>query len=496
MTPHPLLYEVNTRCWLRELSQREGRPVTLASVPDDCLDTWQQLGPAHLWLMGVWPGGPRARRQALDGEAQRRAYTEALPDWQETDVAGSPYAVAGYEVSAELGGEAGLQLLRQRLRNRGMKLVLDFVPNHVGLDHPWVREQPGLFVQSPVQRKEFFSQETRAGVRWLAHGKDPNFSAWTDTVQLDYRLAITRQQMSQELLRLAARCDAVRCDMAMLVLKDVFANTWASFPVESGVAHEDGEFWTAAIQQVKAARPDFVFLAEAYWGLEPRLQALGFDYTYDKELYDGLVARQAGAVQRHLLELPPAGLAAGAHFLENHDEPRIASRLSFEEHRAAAVLILGLPGMRFLHEGQLSGARIRVPVQLARRCAEPEQPEIRRFYERLLQALRQTAVGQGSWQMIRPREAWAGNPSAQNIVLVLWQDQGTGFALVAVNLAPHPSQCFAPLEVVRLAESDWLIRNLLGAEAYPRSGSDLQTRGLYLDLPAHTGQLLQARRQG
>ena len=99
---------------------------------------------------------------------------------------------------------------------------------------------------------------------------------------------------------------------------------------------------------------------------------LGFDYTYDKTLYDGLVSRDAAGVQRHLLGMTAGAVAASAHFLENHDEPRIAAILSPAEHRAAALLILGLPGMRFLHEGQLSGARLKIPVQLARRLEEPK----------------------------------------------------------------------------------------------------------------------------
>src|SRR5690348_4780704 len=133
----PLLYEINTRCWLSELSRNAGRRVTLANVPDSELLSWQRLGFTHIWLMGVWTGGPRARAQALASSELRRAYAEALPDWAEPDVAASPYAVDGYQVSAALGGNDALAQFRQRLQAAGLKLVLDFVPNHLGLDHPW-----------------------------------------------------------------------------------------------------------------------------------------------------------------------------------------------------------------------------------------------------------------------------------------------------------------------------------------------------------------------
>ncbi|MGA2864339.1 MAG: alpha-amylase family glycosyl hydrolase [Verrucomicrobiota bacterium] len=490
---HPLLYEINAPCWLRALAQARGGPVTLADVPAAQLERWQRLGFTHIWLMGVWTRGPRAREQALAAPPLRRSYGEVLPGWRAEDVAGSAYAIGDYQVPAALGGEGGLAQFRNRLHAQGFKLLLDFVPNHLGLDHRWLSEQPDLFVQSPTQRPGTFRQETGLGPRWLAHGKDPNFPGWTDTAQLDYRRPATRAAMTGLLRSVAARCDALRCDMAMLPLNDVFARTWAHFPAPGPAP--GSEFWPEAIAAVKQTRPDFLFLAEAYWGLGPRLQALGFDYTYDKDLYDKLMARDAAGVQRHLLGLGPQGLAAGAHFLENHDEPRVASLLSPAEHRAAAVLVMSLPGMRFLHEGQLAGARLRVPVQLLRPPAEPPQPEIEELYERLLTTLPATAVGRGRAELPAPRAAWPENPTAQNFVLVQWQARPPEFDLVAVNLAPHRSQCYAPLNPAGLAAHQWLLRDLLSQEQYRRAGQDLQQQGLYLDLPPHGACLFHCQPQ-
>jgi hypothetical protein len=275
--------------------------------------------------------------------------------------------------------------------------------------------------------------------------------------------------------------------MAMLLLNDVFGKTWERFPVS--VPPPVAEFWTSAIASTKEAHPGFVFLAEAYWGLEARLQKLGFNYTYDKTLYDGLVARDGLGVQRHLLGMGPEAVAASAHFLENHDEPRIASILSPAEHRAAALLILGLPGMRFLHEGQLAGAQKRIPVQLARHPAEPVLAEVVSFYGQLLKTLPRTAVGTGNGELLKPRAAWPDNPTAQHFVIVQWQHQAPEFDLVVVNLAPHRSQCYAPLTLQRLAAHNWAMKDLLGTEAYTRSGEDLQSQGLYLDVPPHAAQL-------
>ncbi len=483
----PLLYEINTRCWLLELSDGCGRPIKLGNVPESQFEQWQQFGFTHIWLMGVWSTGPRARAQALDHLGLRQSYSDVFPNWAEADVAGSPYAIADYRVSDALGGDAGLAQFRDKLRGYGMKLVLDFVPNHLGVDHSWLSLRPELFVQSPTQAPETFAQESSTGTFWLAHGKDPYFAAWTDTVQLDYRRTATQEAMIQLLRSLAQRCDGLRCDMAMLLLNDVFVRTWQRFPNSS--ASTPVEFWQAAIPAIKSDHPDFLFLAEVYWDLEPRLLSLGFDYTYDKTLYDRLVARQSAGVQCHLLESPPELVAHGAHFLENHDEPRIASILSLAEHRAAALLILGLPGMRFLYQGQLTGACRKVPVQLGRCIKEPKQIEIENIYEQLLTTITRTAVGTGRAAFLRPRAAWQENPTAQNFIVVQWQTDPQTFDLVVVNLAPHPSQCYVQLKLPESALEEWSMEDLLGPEKYKRSGQDLQANGLYLDLPAHGARL-------
>ena len=483
---HPLLYEINTRCWLPKLSPH-GPRITLDQVPDSEFLTWQRLGFTHIWLMGVWSGGRRARAQALASTDLRNAYSQALGRWTEQDVGPSPYAIADYRVAADLGGNGALAKFRHKLASYGLKLLLDFVPNHVGLDHSWVSERPDMFVQAATLQPETFAAETVLGKRYLAHGKDPYWPAWTDTVQVDYRSERTRGGMITLLQQLANQCDGVRCDMAMLPLNDVFANTWKRFPTSEPAP--TAEFWTEAIAAVRRAHPGFIFLSEVYWGLEARLQELGFDYTYDKVLYDQLLARQAASVQRHLLELPPHELQHGAHFLENHDEPRVASKLSLPEHRAAALVILALPGMRFLYEGQLTGMCKKLPVQLIRCPDEPEDAEIKQMYEQLLTALPHSLVGSGEPELLRPRAAWADNPTAQHFVLVQWSAADT-FDLVAVNLAPHPSQCYAPVKPSRGSVGSWRMSDLLGTQEFVRNHEELRQKGLYLDLPAHGAQIL------
>ena len=484
---HPLLYELNTRCWLRDLSDQHGRDIQLGQIPDEEFATWQRVGFTHIWLMGVWSTCSRAREFSLTELSLLESYRKALPDWTPDDVTGSPYAIADYRVPDALGGDDGLRRFRAKLKERGMKLVLDFVPNHTGIGHPWVKMKPELFVQAVPGTPGTFATETAAGVVWVAHGKDPFFGAWQDTAQLDYRRAETQATMREILRAVAARCDGVRCDMAMLMLRDVFGKTWASHPRTSPLVTT--EFWFDAIAEVKGAFPDFMFLAEVYWDQELRLQQLGFDYTYDKWLYDHLAYDNYAETQNHLVDADPGFLRRCVHFIENHDEQRAATRFTFDEHRVAALLTFGLPGMRFVHEGQFEGARVRLPVQLARRPVEPEDARIASFYEELFAALNATAVGHGEFEILRPRSAWSQNSTDHCFVIVQWQSTPDAFDLVVVNLSAQPSQCYVTPTVAGLARREWKMLDLLGEEKYWRNGSEMVARGLYLALPPRAAQL-------
>jgi hypothetical protein len=340
-----------------------------------------------------------------------------------------------------------------------------------------------------------------------------------------------RRAMIGELLAIGGQCDGVRCDMAMLVLNDVFARTWREFglPASAGLSQRSAdfsppqpgegekriaageertstrsevrasneqaegwtptEFWTEAIAAVRARHHEFVFLAEVYWEMEERLQKLGFDYTYDKRLYDHIIARDAQSTAAYLGALTSEFISHSAHFLENHDEPRIASVLSPEEHRAAALLILGLPGMRFLHEGQLAGLKVHANVHFAKRGSEVPDTNMASSYERLLGVLPRSAVGQGTGELLRAQPAWHDNATHRNFVLVQWQRAPSSFDLVVVNLSGERSQCYAPVRPSGLAEYNWRLCDLLGEEIHQREGVDLAARGLYLDLPAHGAQL-------
>jgi hypothetical protein len=483
----PLLFQVNTRIFLQERGRDLRRRATLDDVPDALFDDLAAKGFSWIWFLGVWTTGPAARAVSRSRADWRAGFARDLPDLTDEDITGSPFAIQAYDVSSEYGGEAALARLRDRAARRGLRLLLDFVPNHVSPDHPWVKSHPEFFIEGTeadlTREPANWARPPGADGRVLALGRDPYFPGWPDTVQLNYLHAGLREAMVGELARVAARCDGVRCDMAMLVLPDVFRRTWGERAIpRDGSAPVDRSFWPDAISRVRTARPGFLFMAEVYWDLEWILQQQGFDFTYDKRLYDRLHGSDARAVREHLWAIPEFQ-ERSARFLENHDEPRAATTFGTgDRHRAAAVVTFLVPGLRFFHEGQLDGRRVHVSMHLGRRPDEPADTGLRAFYERLLAVLRREEVHSGAWRLSECKPAWDGNPTSDQFVVMAWEG-APGRLLVTVNYGPTQAQCWARVPLGGL-EGKVRLRDLLSDATYVRDGGELRARGLYLDVPA------------
>jgi hypothetical protein len=472
---NPSLYQLNPKLFLSSV----GRSATLDDIPDSLLETLKTQGFTWLWLLGVWSIGPTGTATARAPSPWRKECLSVLPDLTDHDIVGSPFAVCGYSVDPTLGGDAALARLRRRLQSVGLKLMLDFVPNHIGHDHPWAEKRPDFLITGT---EEQLASDPGTWTKLpsgtvAAFGRDPNFPGWTDTLQLNYFNPALRIAMLDELVAVSRLCDGVRCDMAMLIEPEVFRQTWAARAPETVQGYTS--FWREAIPAVRKVTPEFVFAAEVYWDYEHTLQQHGFDYTYDKRLYDRIVERNGENIRAHL-RAPLSYQQKMVRFLENHDEPRIASLLPLVEHRAAAVVTLFTPGMRLVHDGQLSGKRIRVPVQLRRGPSERPSEEVQNLYRELLPLINSPAVTHGSWHLLETREAWPHNPSHVHFVSYLIEHP-LRTLLVVVNYWGHRGQCF-----VRIPDRPWLegsveLRDLLSHERLVRPASDLLERGLFID---------------
>ncbi len=474
---YPSLYQINTRVWLTELSRPLGRPATLDDIPDAELDRFATMGFDWIWFLSVWQTGPTGQRISRGNAEWRREFQETLPDLREEDIAGSGFAITGYTVHDQLGGDSALCRLRERLRARGLRLLLDFVPNHTGPDHPWASAHPEYYVQGTEEdlarapQNYTRVQRTNGESLVFAYGRDPYFPGWPDTLQLNYGNPSTQEAMIAELVKIAGQCDGVRCDMAMLVLPEIFERTWSI---------RAQPFWQHATDRVRERVPEFLFMAEVYWDLEWTLQQQGFDYAYDKRLYDRLRDGRARPVREHF----HAGLDYQkklARFLENHDEPRAAATFPPGVHEAAAVLTFLSPGLRFFHQGEFEGRTKRISPHLCRGPAEPVNRQLQQFYDRLLAVLRQPVVREGQWQLLECAPAWDGNWTSDCFLAFSWQDPGSRL-LVTVNFASNQSQCYVRLPFADLDGSQWHLRDRLRDVVYYCDGCELRSRGLYLDV--------------
>jgi hypothetical protein len=475
---YPLLYQVNTRVWLTSLSKTLGRRAQLDDIPDAELDRLAKMGFDWVWFLSVWQTGPAAQAISRANPEWRRDFEETLPDLRDEDIAGSGFAIQNYTVHRDLGGDAALVRLRQRLAKRGLKLMLDFVPNHMAPDHPWIDEHPEFFVHGSEadlfrSPRNYCRVQTKNGPLLLAYGRDPYFDGWPDTLQLNYGKPELQRAMTSELERIAGQCDGVRCDMAMLVLPDVFERTW-------GIRAD--LFWPKATESVRRKHPNFQFMAEVYWDLEWTLQQQGFDYTYDKRLYDRLREGHARPVREHLHAALDYQTKL-ARFLENHDEPRASASFDPRVHRAAAVIAYFIPGLRFFHQGQFEGRKKRISPHLVRAPEESPDKEIEEFYDHLLAILRKPIVKSGEWQRLTCQPAWDGNGSWDSFVAHSWRGTDGERILITVNYAPHPSQCYINLPFPEIKNRSVRLKDSLSSACYIREGNELLERGLYLDLP-------------
>jgi hypothetical protein len=488
MRPHPHLYEANALVFLRRLSNKYGRQLTLASIPEEEWQRLGQLGFDLLWLMGVWERSPGSQQIALRHPGLRSDYDRALPDWTEGELVGSPYAVHSYKIDPRLGEDGELLELKSTLNRHGLGLVVDFVPNHLALDHSWTFSHPDRFVQASApalhDHPEWFFL-TEGGIH-LAHGRDPYFPPWTDTVQVNFFSPDLRAAWVAELLRIAEVADGVRCDMAMLGLNSVFQQVWGE--VIGYPSPPESEFWSDAIQEVRRKHPEFIFIAEAYWGLDQTLLDLGFDYTYDKVLYDHL--RHSGPAElRDHIEKNTVPQARLVRFIENHDEARAVTAFSWERSMAAATVIATLPGLRLFHDGQLEGKLVRLPIQLGREPDEVPDVEISRFYHRLLTICDSTIFHEGTWSMLKAEPDGQSTPSYQNLLAWTW-DGVKEKKIVVVNFAPNISQGRLRIPPGVVEGTTVKLRDELHNAEYIRDLGELQEQGLYVGLSPWQAHIL------
>lgn len=477
------IYQINTRAFCYKQNK------ALLQIPLEYFRKLKSLGIDYVWMMGVWE--PLSKKY-IDKYCKEinllKEYKKALPDVKEDDIVGSPYAISDYKLNPALGNLDDIKLLKQKLNSIGLKLIVDFVPNHFGASTPLLETHEDVFLK--CKKEDFFNDRItffrpfKEKEVFFAHGKDPNFAAWQDTVQINYFSESARNFMEQILLNLSSVADGVRCDMAMLCLNRIFAKTWKNIIEKQNLHAPQNEFWSEAIKKVKAKNPNFIFIAETYWDTEWEMQNLGFDYTYDKRLMDRIKYSDANDIRGHL-RAETLYQEKLVRFIENHDEERSIKALGEDKAKMAAIIISTILGMRFYYDGEFEGKTVKLPVQLRREPVEEENKEIKEFYLKLLNIVNTDIFRKGSWSLLNVER---GEDSLSYNNILAWSREYEGKkVLIIINFSEYDSSAHIR---VNFGNSEKIkFTDLLNNKEYEYKKSDLDTNGLFVKLKKYSAHI-------
>lgn len=393
--PTAVLIAKSTYVWLAQLSRQFGRGINhLDEIPDEALRTLAERGIDTLWLIGIWE-----RSRASRTIKQMRGNTDAVA---------SAYSLFDYRIADDLGGDAAYISLRDRAFRHGIRLASDMVPNHMGIDSPWVVEHPDWFLSRydcpyptytfngpdlsadgrvEIKIEDHYFDQTDAAVvfrrvdrasgetRYVYHGNDGTSFPWNDTAQIDYLNPAAREQIIQTILHVARMFPVIRFDAAMTLAKRHIHRLWFPGPNTSGAIPSRGEygmssqdfdrampeeFWREVVDRVAREVPGTLLLAEAFWFMEGYfVRTLGMHRVYNSAfmvmLRDEDNAKYR-VVLKNTLEFDPGIMKRYVNFMSNPDERTTIDQFgSGDKCFGVAVMMSTLPGLPMFGHGQIEG---------------------------------------------------------------------------------------------------------------------------------------------
>ncbi|HKI77496.1 MAG TPA: alpha-amylase family glycosyl hydrolase [Ignavibacteriaceae bacterium] len=479
MLLNPKLYEINSRIWIK----RFGENLKISEIPDNYFKELADKGINIIWMMGIWKTTPQTIDKCCFTPDLASSYNNAVNNWNKEDIIGSPYSIDTYEINSMFGDLDDIKKLRDQLNKFGLKLFFDFVVNHFSSATRLIKSNPEIFLGGDEESLRndpltFFRPDQKIN-NIFAHGKDPFFPAWTDTIQLNYFNQCTRDFMTNILLDIAEICDGVRCDMAMLPLNNVFSNNWVGVLKKFNIQKPKAEFWSEAIKTIKKRSPEFIFLAEAYWDLEWDLQKIGFDFTYDKRFTDRLAANDIEGVKLHL-DADMDYQLKSARFLENHDEQRAVIKFGERRSLTSAILMSTIPGMKLYFDGQFEGKKIKLPVQMGKEPVEKASIKIQKFYDKILNITNNKVFREGQFNKLYPISTGGNNYSFEDIFAYEWMLDNEKWIIV-INYSNVTSQCRLKFDLNTDKDKITLIDHLSN-DTYIRSVEEIKKIGLFVEL--------------
>eukprot|EP00026_Physarum_polycephalum_P008012 Phypoly_transcript_08086.p1 GENE.Phypoly_transcript_08086~~Phypoly_transcript_08086.p1 ORF type:complete len:517 (+),score=51.11 Phypoly_transcript_08086:88-1551(+) len=481
------MYEISIRPWLYSLTQKHGKSITkLSEIPKQEFQEIADLGFDVVWMMGIWQLGSYGPNFDKNNKGLLERLVSESPDFTPDDIIGSPYAVASYTCNPELGTDADILAMRKTLNGLGLLLMLDYVPNHTAVDCPLTTSDKDNFVQAHKGTNPPFDS-SRYLPNGVAYGWSGWDESWKDTAQINIWNPKTRALRTKEVLHVASLADGIRCDMAHLMLNSEFERVWSSHVTSWGYTWPATEWWADTITTVKGKFPNTIFLAEVYNPHEFTLQSLGFDFTYDKMLYDKLRGGNLDDIRGWIAGNSPSFASHSAHFVSNHDEERGPMAFGgWERSAAAALLSFTLPGMRFFWMGDFEGFKHKLAVHARRAAKEQVNQESVQFYKKLLSIINTPVFKKGEWKYVVPLGDspligfhWSlGNERRLCCINYTDQQKGWGTFVLPDAQPQNGSDLVA-------------VTDLMSGEVFQRSSEEMRTTGLHAGVKAWYASVFQ-----
>ena len=428
--PNLVLIAKSTHVWLDQLSKKYQRHIArLDQIPDEELNQLATRGFTGLWLIGLWE--------------RSRASREIKKMCGNPEAMASAYSIYDYRTAAELGGDDAVYNLKHRAAQRGIRLAGDMVPNHMGIDSPWVVEHPDWFLSldycpfpsysfngpnlSSDDRVSIFLEDhyydrtdaavvfkwvdNRTGsVRYVYHGNDGTTMPWNDTAQLNYLNAEVREAVTRTIFSVADKFPVIRFDAAMTLTKQHYQRLWfpepgagGDIPTRAGKGlsradfnqHMPDEFWRQVVDRFASAQSDTLLLAEAFWLMEAYfVRTLGMHRVYNSAFMNFLKNEDNAQFRtsiKNVLQFNPEILKRFVNFMNNPDEETAVTQFGKgDKYFGVCMLMATLPGLPMFGHGQVEGFAEKYGMEFKHAYWDetPDQDLVRRHENEIFPLLR------------------------------------------------------------------------------------------------------------
>jgi hypothetical protein len=488
------LFLINTRAWLAQL--RVANPeASLLSAGEEFWLSIKNKGFDGVWLLGIWDNAPTKLQGQHVATKYIDQYRKILPDITEGDIVDSCFAINDYTVSLDVGSREEVLELKEMLNQYGLKLILDFVPNHFHYYSDLITENRDVFIHGNQTDLNALGIDCyELGQDWIAHGRDPYTGSWSDTAQINWLSSKAHEFMTSKLESVAEICDGVRCDMAMAILPEAFEHNWGHALNKLSTGQSDqSSWWETVIPHIRNIKGDFTFIGECYWELQASLLDSGFDFVYDKDFYDCIITHDVPQIKTALLNKPH--LPHSVIFLDNHDEQRSAARLTPSQIQPAAILQAALPGLKLYYQGQEEGSKVTLPMQISRGPYEQLNQEVYDWYQNVFEITKDPVFVLGDFELVDPIDLDDQNQTSANLVAFKRTYKQKTY-IVVVNYSLKRSKGFIPfVPEINDRLTKIVFEDKLTGQSYEYTRNLLMTHHLYVELAPWQSHVFEVREE-